>query len=102
MGEKGLKNNSSKQPRISRGETLQLILERSVFQQRIEIIPVTDALGRITAQDIWAENNLPNSLSSRLDGIAIKYGNIKNDVDNTAHWQNGIEYVFCNTGIGIP
>jgi molybdopterin molybdotransferase/putative molybdopterin biosynthesis protein len=101
-GYEKMSNSKSKHPRIPREETLRRILERSIFQPRVEIIPVREALGRVTALETRAENTLPNSPSSRLDGIAIKYASLKGSIDNTDHWRNGIEYVFCNTGVGIP
>lgn len=89
-------------PWISRQEALRLILERSHFEARLEIIPVREALGRVTAREILAKNTLPNSPTSGMDGIAIKSVNLSGDIPNTDDWQEGLQYVFSNTGVGIP
>ena len=88
-------------PSTSRQETLRLIMEYSQFQPRVEVVPVREALGRVTARDIQAENTLPNSPSSTMDGIAVKSANLNNIAD-ISQWQEGIDYVFSNTGVGIP
>ena len=89
-------------PWISRSETLRLILSRSRFKPRVEMLPVREALGRITAQETLAINTLPNCPTSTLDGIAIKAANIVKGKLVTDHWQEGVDYVFSNTGVGIP
>ncbi|MEN6390787.1 MAG: molybdopterin molybdotransferase MoeA [Syntrophomonas sp.] len=100
-------------PWTSREDTLRLLLERSQFQPRVEIIPVRDSLGRTSASEAIALNTLPNSPASMLDGIAIKSANLNNGtavkiaslndgIPGTDSWQEGKDYVFCNTGVGIP
>lgn len=100
-------------PWTSREDTLRLLLERSQFQPRVEMIPVRDSLGRITAREAMAQNTLPNSPASMLDGIAIKSANLSDElavkiadlsagIPGTESWQEGKDYVFCNTGVGIP
>lgn len=91
-----------KHPWTSRQEALRLILERSHFEGRTEEIPVREALGRVTAREILAVNTLPNSPSSTMDGIAIKSANLNGIMPNTDNWREGIDYVFSNTGVGIP
>lgn len=90
-------------PSVSRQEALALILQRSQFQPRVEVIATAEALGRITAQETWALNTLPNCPTSMLDGIALKSENLRDrGIPNTDDWQLGVDYVFSNTGVGIP
>lgn len=111
-------------PLTSREDTLRLLLEHSQFQPRTEIIPVRDSLGRIAARDAISLNTLPNSPSSMMDGIAVKSANLSEGliiksanlgdglviksanlggaVPGIDRWQEGKDYVFCNTGVGIP
>lgn len=91
-----------KYPLTSREETLRLIIEMSHFDPREETIPVKKALGRITSVKTLAINTLPNSPSSTMDGIAVKSINLNGEIPDTHNWQNGIDYVFSNTGVGIP
>ena len=37
-----------------------------------------------------------------MDGIAIKSANLKGGIPQTVHWLQGVDYVFSNTGVGIP
>lgn len=89
-------------PWTSREETLRRILERSQFEPRIEMIPVNEALNRITAQDALSVNTLPNAPTSMLDGIALRSSNLDGGIPETENWQLGVDYVFSNTGVGIP
>ncbi len=100
-------------PLTSREDTLRLLLEHSQFQPRVETIPVRASLGRINASEVTAFNTLPNSPSSQMDGIAIKSANLGAGVaidlsgpsgamPGIGDWQEGREYVFSNTGVGIP
>ncbi|MEQ8201120.1 MAG: molybdopterin molybdotransferase MoeA [Syntrophomonadaceae bacterium] len=100
-------------PLTSREDILRLLLEHSRFQPRVETIPVRASLGRITAFGITALNTLPNSPSSQMDGIAIKSANLGtglaidltspgDKIPGIGNWHEGREYVFSNTGVGIP
>lgn len=89
-------------PRTSRQEALRLILARSHFQPRVERIPVREALRRVTAQETLAVNTLPNSPVSSMDGIALKSANLNGGIPATDQWQNGVDFVISNTGVGIP
>jgi len=94
--------NYQQHPSTSRQETLRVILERAQFHPRVEVISVRKALRRVTAIEIRAVNTLPNSPASRMDGIAIKSANLEGGIPITADWQIGVDYVFSNTGVGIP
>ncbi|MFV9510082.1 molybdopterin biosynthesis protein [Tepidibacillus sp. LV47] len=42
------------------------------FQPKVEMIPTTESLGRITAEPIFAKVSNPNFHASAMDGIAVK------------------------------
>ena len=42
------------------------------FQPKVEWIPTTESLGRITAESIFAKVSMPNFHASAMDGIAVK------------------------------
>ncbi|MDX9872840.1 MAG: molybdopterin molybdotransferase MoeA [Clostridia bacterium] len=94
--------SKKKHPWISREEYLRLALERGRLVPEVELVPVREAWGRITAQEITAVHSLPNTPSSLMDGIAIKSVSLAGGKPDTAGWQEGAEYVFSNTGVGIP
>lgn len=89
-------------PWVSREEALRLILKKSHFQPQTETVPVSEALGRVTSKEILAQNTLPNSPTSSMDGIAVKSAFLNNDITRTDYWEEGVHYVFSNTGVGIP
>ena len=68
-----------------------------------EIIPTTEALGRVTAEPIFAGNSMPHYHASAMDGIAV----IAEDT-YSAHEQQplhltlGEQFVYVNTGNAIP
>jgi molybdopterin molybdotransferase len=103
MSRKGNQMKNYNYPWIPREEALKLLLERTRFQPRVELVPLDDALGRVTAKDILAINTLPTSAASNLDGIAFKFTDgFSGGVLETAKWREGVDYVFSNTGVGIP
>jgi molybdopterin biosynthesis enzyme len=62
-----MKNNNY--PWIPREDALKLLLERTRFQPRVELVPLDDALGRVTAKDILAINTLPTSAASNRQWV---------------------------------
>lgn len=93
------KNNH---PWVSREDFLRLALERGNFAPETEFVPVREALGRTTARDITAAHSLPNTPSSLMDGIALKSSRLSGGLPDTGGWRQGEDYVFSNTGVGIP
>ncbi|OAA92910.1 molybdopterin molybdotransferase MoeA [Clostridium coskatii] len=82
-------------------EALKRIMEKCDLKPRIETVSLIDGLGRVCAYDTASMNTLPNSLTSRLDGIAVYYHDFENGIPDTSGWERGIQYDFVNTGIGI-
>jgi molybdopterin molybdotransferase len=78
------------------------ILENNIKQiSRNETIPVSVALGRICAEDIYAKNTLPNKPVSALDGVAVRFEDFSKGIPDTSSWTEGKEYYFSNTGVAI-
>ncbi len=96
-----MKSSNKQHKVLSRKEGLESISERCQLKSRIETVSLIEALGRVTAYDIEAVNTLPNSLTSRLDGIAVYYHDFENGMPDTSKWKKGLQYDFVNTGIGI-
>jgi putative molybdopterin biosynthesis protein len=55
-----------------RGEALTCFLEHVHLSRRTEIIPVRNALNRITATPLYSERPVPAYRSAAMDGIAVK------------------------------
>lgn len=77
------------------------LLDKCTLLPRTETVPLREAVGRVTAQELRSRNTLPNTLTSRMDGIAVHFSDFEYGAPDTADWQEGREYVFSNTGIGI-
>ncbi len=86
---------------LSRETAIKEMLQRCFLQPLIEMIHVEEGLDRISAENVYSKNTLPNQLSSQWDGIAVHGDDFIHGMPDTAAWQEGKEYVFCNTGIGI-
>ena len=86
----------------TRHEAMQDVLDIWTFERRVETIEVTDALGRVAAEDVLSKNTLPNKLTSNMDGIAVHFAALEGAAPDTSTWVRGVDWQFCNTGIGMP
>ena len=59
-----------------RHEAMQDVLDAWEFTPRAETVAVPDALGRVAAADVVSKNELPNKLTSNMDGIAVYFDGI--------------------------
>jgi len=89
-------------------ETLE-IWEKSLTEnkwlerRKKEIVPVSDALMRLTALPIFAKKSVPNYVSSAMDGIAVKSESAKEASErNPARLVENKDYVWLNTGEILP
>ena len=67
-----------------------------------ELIPLQEALGRVTACDIYAEHTLPVCRVSAFDGFAVRSEDFENGLPDTSDWVRGREYVPADTGDDFP
>jgi len=86
---------------IGRRDALNLIHALLKKELDTEYVPLSDSLGRVTARDIVSKVNLPDTPSSRWDGIGLNYERYAACGGKVENWQNDIDYKFTNTGIGI-
>ncbi|MED4585124.1 molybdopterin biosynthesis protein [Brevibacillus choshinensis] len=84
-------------------EAQQQIANRIHFKPLVEVIPTREALGRVTAQPIYAKVSMPNFHASAMDGIAVKaektYGA---DEQHPVRLRYQVDYVEVDTGDPIP
>lgn len=84
-------------------EAQRRIANRISFQPQVEVIPTREALGRVTAQPIYAKVSMPNFHASAMDGIAVKaettYGA---DEQHPVRLRHLVDYVEVDTGDPIP
>lgn len=86
---------------LPKAEAIAGLMSRCRLSPSVEKIPLTQALGRVAAEDMLSLNTLPNHLTSRMDGIAVHFRDFADGMPDTSDWKEGNQYVFCNTGISI-
>ena len=86
----------------TRHRATQDILDIWTFERSTETVQVTEALGRVAAKDVLSKNTLPNKLTSNMDGIAVHFDSFEAGEPDTSNWVRGVDWQFCNTGIGMP
>lgn len=79
-------------------EALNILFEKCPLQHEIEIIPITEAINRIPAEDIHSCNTLPVCRTSMMDGIAVASSCFKAGIPDTSSWIEGREYARADTG----
>ncbi|MEH7272069.1 molybdopterin biosynthesis protein [Neobacillus vireti] len=86
-----------------RSEAKREILEAFQLPLEIEMIPTSDALGRVSAEPIFANVSTPHYHASAMDGIAVIA-----EKTYTAHEQSplqlklGTDFIIVDTGNAIP
>jgi molybdopterin molybdotransferase/putative molybdopterin biosynthesis protein len=84
-----------------RGEMTEILIKHVKPLTGREEIGAAESLGRVCAGDIFSKNCLPNTKTSRLDGIGVRFSDFVNGVPNTSTWQEGREFYFANTGTAL-
>lgn len=84
-------------------EAQEKILQRVQFNKKTEIIPTQKALGRITAEAIYARVSMPNYHASAMDGIAVNAEKtFEADELHPVQLKMGEDYIVVDTGDPIP
>lgn len=69
---------------------------------RTELIPVTQSVGRVLAEDVLAQWESPNVLTCRLDSVAVRWDDFAAGIPDTSGWIRGRDWQFANTGTAMP
>ena len=77
-------------------------LERCGMQPRIATVPVADALGRVTAEPLYAAISAPHYHACAMDGIALKAGLTFGASPTTPASVQAGDYVVVDTGYVLP
>lgn len=79
---------------------------RPASKGRIERVALSEAYGRVLAQDVRAKTDLPNVLTCSLDSIAIHWDDVADlpadALPDTSEWVRGVDWEFANTGVAMP
>lgn len=86
-----------------RAEAREEILAASELTPEIEYISAAEALGRVTAEPIFARVSMPHYHASAMDGIAvIAESTYRAHEQNPLFLKKGTEFSFVDTGNAIP
>ncbi|MBE3594427.1 MAG: molybdopterin biosynthesis protein [Candidatus Carbobacillus altaicus] len=77
-------------------------LEEAKITLRTETIPVTEALHRVTAEDVYARVSMPNYHASAMDGIAVLARHTYGASERAPVRLPKDAYVWVNTGDALP
>lgn len=82
----------------TRSEALALLFEKWAAPTQTEVIPVTEALGRVPVGEYTARHSIPVVRSSAMDGVAVPSARFANGMPDTTVWQRGVDYDRADTG----
>ncbi|WP_404330515.1 molybdopterin biosynthesis protein [Mesobacillus maritimus] len=86
-----------------RAEALREILDYASLSPETELIPISDALGRITAEPIFANVSMPHYHASAMDGVAVNAEETyEAHEQRPLHLKRGEQFVYVDTGNAIP
>lgn len=86
-----------------RAEALREILDYASLSPETELIPISDALGRITAEPIFANVSMPHYHASAMDGVAVNAEETyEAHEQRPLHLKSGEQFVYVDTGNAIP
>ena len=86
----------------SKGEALDCLLSRWDPKPGTEELPLTQAVGRVLAEDLTARYDIPVVRASAMDGVAISFALTEQAGWDPARWEKGREYVRADTGDDFP
>ena len=82
----------------TKAEALDLLFQRWSPAVEIERVPLGQAVGRVLAEDMVSQYNIPVVRASGMDGVAIPYALVKDGLPDTTVWRMGKEFVRADTG----
>ena len=86
----------------SREDSLKEMCSLWQCEAKTELIELSKAYGRVTAEPIIAQYDLPVKRSSKRDGIAVRAADFAHGVPNTEGWRRGIDFAQADTGDDFP
>ena len=89
-------------PLTKKEDALAMLFERWAPARRTETVPLSEAAGRVLAEDQLADWNIPVVRASAMDGIAVRADRFRNGVPDTSGWVIGKDYVRADTGDDFP
>ena len=92
----------SRHIQVDREEALRIIAAHTPVMTETELVPVTESVGRILAEDGVSQWESPNTLTCALDSVAIHWDDFAEGMPDTSDWERGRDWTFANTGVAMP
>lgn len=84
-------------------EAQQQLLEAISFEREVEWLPTQEALGRVTAEPVFAHVSMPNYHASAMDGIAVRASSTYGASEQQPiRLKRDVDYQVIDTGDPIP
>jgi len=84
-------------------EAQQQLVEAVMFERKVEWIPTQEALGRVTAEPVFARVSMPNYHASAMDGIAVRASSTYGaNEQQPIQLKRTMDYEAIDTGDPIP
>ncbi|MDR1045650.1 MAG: molybdopterin molybdotransferase MoeA [Candidatus Adiutrix sp.] len=83
---------------ITRAETLERLREHWRPRPGRETVPLSQAAGRVCAEELASHNTQPLVRASMADGIAVRSADFENGPPDTSNWREGRDYVPADMG----
>ena len=87
---------------VDRATAIRTLLDNCRFQPESETVPVSGSFGRVLAEDVFAQLDMPNCLTCMMDSVAVRWSEFENGMPDTSEWVKGRDWEFANTGVGMP
>ena len=92
----------SKHIQVRKDEAVKIILDNCNFTAGTESVAISEAAGRILAEDILSLWDVPNCLTCRMDSVAVRWDDFADGMPDTSSWERGVQWEFANTGVAMP
>ena len=87
---------------VTRDQAIDLLLAACSFDIRTEMVPVSESIGRVLAEDAVSLIDVPNCLTCRMDSVAVHWSDFEDGIPDTRDWEKGRDWEFANTGVAMP
>ena len=87
---------------LTREQVLEKLFAELKSNDKTEYIPLREAAGRITAEDLYSVNTLPVCRVSGCDGIAVRSADFVFGMPEYKKWKEGADYFRADTGDDFP
>lgn len=82
----------------TRAETVQKILDNWKFTSESQLLPIAEAAGRISAEDLFSHNTLPVCRAAGGDGVAVRFEDFENGIPDFSKWKENVDYAPADMG----